>query len=74
MVGRSPLQCCVRSMIVEVSCEIEQLVREIRSGPEQRAIEVFASNRAIMWPSQLCGVARVVAHFVGFSRFSAPHN
>jgi hypothetical protein len=33
-------------MIVEISCEIEQLVFEIRRGPEQRAIEVFASNRA----------------------------
>ena len=46
VVRRSPLQCGVRSMIVEVSCEIEQLVFEIRSRPEQRAIEVFASNRA----------------------------
>ena len=35
-------------MIVEISCEIEQLVFEIRSRPEQRAIDVFASNRAIM--------------------------
>jgi hypothetical protein len=61
-------------MIVEISCEIEQLVFEIRSRPEQRAIEVFASNRAIMWPIQLCGVARVNAYFEGFSRFSAPHN
>jgi hypothetical protein len=33
-------------MVSEVSCEIEQLVFEIRSRPEQRAIEVFASNRA----------------------------
>ena len=33
-------------MIVEISCEIEQLVFEIRSRPEQRAIEIFASNRA----------------------------
>ena len=33
-------------MIVEVSREIEQLVFKIFSRPEQRAIEVFASNRA----------------------------
>ena len=33
-------------MIVEVCPEIEQLVFEIRRGPEKRAIQILASNRA----------------------------
>ena len=33
-------------MIVEVCPEIEQLVFEIRRRPEQRAIQILASNRA----------------------------
>ncbi len=36
----------MRAMMVEVCSEIEQLVFEIRRGPEQRAIQVLASNRA----------------------------
>jgi len=36
----------MRAMMVEVGPEIEQLVFEIRSGPEQRAIQILASNRA----------------------------
>jgi len=46
LVRRSSFQCSVRAMIVEVSPESEQLVFEIRSRPEQRAIQVLASNRA----------------------------
>ena len=34
------------AMIVEVCSEIEQFVFEIRSGPEQRAVQVLTSNRA----------------------------
>jgi hypothetical protein len=45
-VGRSPLHGGMRAMMVEVCREIEQLVFEIRSGPEQRAVQVLASNRA----------------------------
>ena len=43
-------------MIVEVCPEIEQLVFEIRRRPEQRAIQIFASNRAVLLRSPLCGV------------------
>src|ERR1700758_3300212 len=46
LVRRSPLQCSMGAMIVEVCSEIEQLVFEIRSGPEQRAVQVLTSNRA----------------------------
>ena len=46
LVRRPPFQCSVRAMIVEVSPEIEQLIFEIRSSPEQRAIQVLASNGA----------------------------
>src|SRR5207249_1153184 len=46
LVRRSSLQCSMGAMIVEVCPEIEQLVFEIRSGPEQRAIQILASNRA----------------------------
>ncbi len=35
----SPFQGSMRAMMVEVCPEIEQLVFEIRSGPEQRAIQ-----------------------------------
>src|SRR6476660_8117197 len=34
------------AMMVEVCPEIEQLVLEIRRGPEQDAIQILASNRA----------------------------
>jgi hypothetical protein len=46
----------MRAMMVEVCSEIEQLVFEIRSGPEQRAIQVLTSNRAVLLRSPLCGV------------------
>ena len=46
LVRCSPLQCSMGAMIVEVCPEIEQVVFEIRSGPEQRAVQVLASNRA----------------------------
>jgi hypothetical protein len=36
----------MRAMMVEVCSEIEQLVFEIRRCPEERAIQVPASNRA----------------------------
>jgi len=36
----------MRAMMVEVCPEIEQLVFEIRSGPEQGAIQILASNPA----------------------------
>ena len=61
-------------MIVEVGSEIEQLVFKIRARPEQCAIQTLPPYRSVMWPIQLCGVARVNAYFEGFSRFSAPHN
>ncbi len=43
---RLPFQCSMRAMKVEVGPEIEQLVFKIRSRPEQRAIQVLASNRS----------------------------
>ena len=46
LVRCSPFQSSMRAMMVEVCPEIEQLVFEIRSGPEQRAIQILASNRA----------------------------
>ena len=46
LVRCSPFQGCMQAMIVEVCPEIEQLVFEIRSGPEQRANQILASNRA----------------------------
>jgi hypothetical protein len=46
LVRRSSLQCSMGAMIVEVCSEIEQLVFEICSGPEQRAVQVLTSNRA----------------------------
>src|SRR6266576_6870886 len=36
----------MRAMVVEVGPEIEQLVFEICSGPEQHAIQILASKRA----------------------------
>ena len=46
LVRCSPFQGSMRAMMVEVCPGIEQLVFEIRSGPEQRAIQILASNRA----------------------------
>ena len=46
LVRRSSLQCSMGAMIVEVCSEIEQLVFEICSGPEQCAVQVLTSNRA----------------------------
>ena len=45
-IGRSPLQGGMPAMSVEVGPEIEQLVFEIRARPEQRAIQILASNGA----------------------------
>ena len=45
-VRRSPFQCRMRAMIVEVSPEIEQLVFEIRTRPEQRAIQTLPPYRS----------------------------
>jgi hypothetical protein len=36
----------MRAMVVEVGPEIEQLVFEIASRPEQQVIQILASNRA----------------------------
>jgi hypothetical protein len=36
----------MRAMLIEISLEIEQLVFQIRRGPEQRAIQILASNCA----------------------------
>src|SRR5438874_4672020 len=46
LVRCSPFQGSMRAMMVEVCPEIQQLVFEIRRGPEQRAIQILASNRA----------------------------
>src|SRR5438309_1661332 len=46
LVRCSPFQGSMRAMIVKVCPEIEQLVFEIRSGPEQGAIQILTSNRA----------------------------
>ena len=46
LVRCSPFQGSMRAMMVEVCPEIEQLVFEIRRGPEQRAVQVLTSNRA----------------------------
>ncbi len=45
-VRRPSLQCSVRSMIVEETAVIEQLVFEIRRAPEEGAIQEFTSDRA----------------------------
>jgi len=46
LVRRSPLHPTMRAMFVEICLEIEQLVFQIRRGPEQRAIQILASDRA----------------------------
>jgi len=46
LVRGSALQSSVRAMLIEICPEIEQLVFQIRRGPEQRAIQILASNRA----------------------------
>ena len=45
-IRRSPLQSSVRAIRIEICPEIEQLVLQVRRRPEQRAIQIFASNRA----------------------------
>ncbi len=52
----------MRAMMVEVCPEIEQLVFEIRRGPEQRAIQILASNRAVLLRIPLCGAEARGAH------------
>jgi hypothetical protein len=42
--------------MVKVIHEIEKFAFEIRRGPEAGAIQEFTSDRAVMLPSQLCGV------------------
>ena len=61
-VGRSPLQGGMCAMIVEVCPEIQQLVFEIRRRPEQRAIQILASNRAVLLRFPLCGAEVIAAH------------
>src|ERR1700676_4170077 len=46
LVWRSPLPPSMHAMLIEICLEIEQLVFQIRCGPEQRAIQILASNRA----------------------------
>ena len=46
LVRRSPLPSSMRPMLIEICPEIEQLVFQIRRGPEQRTIPILASNRA----------------------------
>ena len=45
-IRRSPFQRVMRAMVVEVGPEIEQLVLQIGSRPEQRLIQILASNGA----------------------------
>src|SRR5450759_1759534 len=46
LVRRSPLQSSMRTMLIEIGPEIEQFIFQIGHGPEQRAIQILASNRA----------------------------
>src|ERR1019366_3150709 len=46
LVRRSPFQSSMRAMLVEIGSEIEQLVFQIRRGPEQHAIQILPSNCA----------------------------
>ncbi len=46
LVRRSPFQSSMRAVRIEICPEIEQLVFQIRRGPEQGAIQLLASNRA----------------------------
>ena len=64
----------MRAMMVEVCPEIEQLVFEIRSGPEQRAIQILASNRAVLLRIPLCGVRPDNAATGTLSWARTPHN
>jgi len=56
VVRRPALERGVRSRMVKVIHEIEKFAFEIRRGPEAGAIQEFTSDRAVMLPSQLCGV------------------
>ena len=46
LVRGSPFQSSMRTMRIEICPEIEQLVFETRRRPEQRAIQILASNRS----------------------------
>ena len=46
LVRRSPFQCSMRAMKVEVGPEIKQLVFQICSRPEHGSIQVLTTNRA----------------------------
>ena len=74
LVRCSPFQGSMRAMMVEVGPEIEQLVFEIRSGPEQRAIQILASNRAVLLRIPLCGVRPDNAATGTLSWARTPHN
>jgi len=54
-------------MAVEIRPEIEQLVFEISGRPEQHAVQVFASDGAILWRSPLCGAEARAAHQLEWS-------
>jgi hypothetical protein len=49
-------------MLIEICPETEQLVFEIRRGPEQRAIQILASNRAVLLRFPLCGAEVIAAY------------
>ena len=49
-IRRSPLQSSVRAIRIEICPEIEQLVLQVRRRPEQRAIQILASNRDENYP------------------------
>jgi hypothetical protein len=49
----------MRAMVVEVVPEIEQLVFEVCRRPEQRVIQIFAPNGAVMCPPHLSDLERV---------------
>src|SRR5690348_5268906 len=63
LVRHSSLQCSMGAMMVEVCSEIEQLVFEICSGPEQRAVQVLTSNRADSAVPQRDGTGNVGDRF-----------
>jgi hypothetical protein len=46
---RSSLPPSMHAMFIEVCLEIEQLVFQICCGPEQREIQILASNGADPW-------------------------
>src|SRR5205809_7374761 len=50
------------AMVVEVGPEIKQLVLEIWSCPEERLIQILASNGAVLLRFPLCGAEARAGH------------